>query len=68
MIPFLLLAVQDERGPRKSKTSKIPEINTIVPKNWKTRSKKCNTPLIIPFVTSYLRVINKFNKFVFVQI
>lgn len=68
MILFLLLAVQDERGPRKSKTPKIPEINTIVPKNWKTRSKMCNTSLIIPFVTSSLRVINKFNKFVFMQI
>jgi len=35
----LFLAVQDERGPRKSKTPKITEINTIAPKNWKPRSK-----------------------------
>ncbi|XP_025425213.1 nuclear hormone receptor family member nhr-67 isoform X2 [Sipha flava] len=32
-------AVQDERGPRKSKTPKISECNNIVPKNWKTRSE-----------------------------
>ncbi|XP_025200699.1 nuclear receptor subfamily 2 group E member 1, partial [Melanaphis sacchari] len=30
-------AVQDERGPRKSKIPKIPEINTVVAKNWKTK-------------------------------
>lgn len=43
------LAVQDERGPRKSKLPKITEINTVEPKNWKTRSKMYK--LMIPFVT-----------------
>ncbi|XP_029342166.1 nuclear receptor subfamily 2 group E member 1 [Acyrthosiphon pisum] len=43
-------AVQDERGPRKSKLPKITEINTVEPKNWKTRSKMYK--LMIPFVTS----------------
>ncbi|KAL4131344.1 hypothetical protein QTP88_008675 [Uroleucon formosanum] len=36
--PFSL-AVQDERGPRKSKLPKIAEINTVEPENWKTRSE-----------------------------
>lgn len=36
---LIILAVQDERGPRKSKTSKMNENNTIIPKNWRTRSK-----------------------------
>lgn len=35
----ICLAVQDERGPRKSKTPKITESNSIVSKSWKTRSK-----------------------------
>jgi len=42
------LAVQDERGPRKSKLPKITEINTVEQKNWKTRSKMYK--LSIPFV------------------
>jgi len=43
------LAVQDERGPRKSKLPKITEINTVEPENWKTRSKmfKLMIPLLL---------------------
>lgn len=40
------LAVQDERGPRKSKLPKITEINTAVPKNWTKRSKIYNKLMI----------------------
>jgi len=52
------LAVQDERGPRKSKLPKITEINNVVPKNWTTRSKMYNK-LMIPFVTQLYETSSK---------
>lgn len=46
---FFFLAVQDERGPRKSKTPKITETNTVISKNWKTRSNIQYNLIIIIF-------------------
>lgn len=48
--------MQDERGPRKSKTPKVTQTNTAAPKNWKPRSK------IIIYIYIYIR--RRGNRFV----